>query len=137
MEPGQVREIKTEDLWELIRKGAISTWAATRVMVPIARAIPEHGKALSENLSKASLSTRELVLLFRHYQKANRKHRENLVQDPLLFLKTVHAREQAAEVFSFVGVGFTPTLGRAQDSRTTEDPDGPEFKVSSFQPGYM
>jgi len=67
----------TEDLLELIRKGAISTWAATRVMVPIARAIPEHGKALSENLSKASLSTRELVLLFRHYQKANRKQREN------------------------------------------------------------
>ena len=90
----------TEDLLELIRKGAISTWAATRVMVPIARAIPEHGKALSKNLSKASLSTRELVLLFRHYQKANRKQRENLVQDPLLFLKTVHAREQAAEAES-------------------------------------
>ena len=76
----------SEDLLELIRKGTISTWAATRVIAPIARAIPEHAKALSENLSQAPLSTRELVLLFRHYQKANRNQRENIVREPFLFL---------------------------------------------------
>jgi len=92
--------VLSEDLFELIRKGAISTWAATRVIVPIARAIPEHGKALSENLSKASLSTREMVLLFRHYQKANRKQRENIVREPFLFLKALHAREEATEAKS-------------------------------------
>jgi ParB family chromosome partitioning protein len=89
-----------EDLLELIRKGAISTWAATRVIAPIARAMPEHGKALSENLSKASLSTREMALLYRHYQKANRKQRENIVREPFLFLKALHAREEAAEAKS-------------------------------------
>jgi hypothetical protein len=82
---------------ESIRKGAISTWAATRVIAPIARAIPEHAKALSDNLSKASLSTRELTLLFRHYQKANRKQRENIVCEPFLFLKALHSKEQATE----------------------------------------
>ena len=87
----------SEELLEWIRKGSISTWAATRVIAPIARAIPEHGKVLSENLSKASLSTRELTLLFRHYQKANRKQRENIVQEPFLFLKALHAREEATE----------------------------------------
>jgi ParB-like chromosome segregation protein Spo0J len=87
----------SEDLWELIRKGAISTWAATRVMVPIARAIPEHAQMLSENLCKASLSTRELTLLFHHYQKAHRQQRENLVRDPFLFLKALRAKEEAAE----------------------------------------
>ncbi|MDI7262060.1 MAG: hypothetical protein QME90_19360, partial [Thermodesulfobacteriota bacterium] len=87
----------SEDLLELIRKGAISTWAATRVIAPIARAMPEHGKALSENLSKASLSTRELALFFRHYQKANHKQRENMVLQPQLFLKTLRAREEAWE----------------------------------------
>jgi ParB family chromosome partitioning protein len=87
----------SEDLLELIRKGSISTWAATRVIAPIARAIPEHGKALSENLSQAFLSTRDLALLFRHYQKANRKQRENMVREPFLFLKALHAREEAAE----------------------------------------
>ena len=87
----------SEDVLELIRKGCISTWAATRVIAPIARAMPEHGKVLSENLSQASLSTRDLALLFRHYQKANRKQRENMVREPFLFLKALHAREEAAE----------------------------------------
>jgi ParB family chromosome partitioning protein len=87
----------SEDLLELIRKGSISTWAATRVIAPIARAIPEHGKALLENLSKASLSTREMACLFQHYQKANRQQRENMVREPVLFLKALHAREEAAE----------------------------------------
>jgi ParB-like chromosome segregation protein Spo0J len=90
----------SEDLLELIRKGSISTWAATRVIVPIARAIPEHAKTLSENLSQASLSTRELTLLFRHYQKANRKQRENIVCEPFLFLKALHAKEEATEAKS-------------------------------------
>ena len=90
----------SEDLLESIRKGAISTWAATRVIAPIARAIPEHGKMLSENLSKASLSTREMALLFRHYQKANRKQRENMVREPVLFLKALRAKEEATEAKS-------------------------------------
>jgi len=90
----------SEDLLELIRKGTISTWAATRVMIPIARAIPEHAKTLSENLSKEPLSTRELTLLFRYYQKANRKQRENIVCEPFLFLKALHAREEATEAKS-------------------------------------
>jgi hypothetical protein len=87
----------SEDLMESIRKGAISTWAATRVIAPIARAIPEHGKILLENLSKVSLSTREMVLWFRHYQKANRQQRDNLVRQPLLFLKALRAKEEATE----------------------------------------
>lgn len=90
----------SEDLLESIRKGAISTWAATRVIAPIARAIPEHAKALSENLSKESLSTRELALLFRHYQKANRNQRDNIVREPVLFLKSLRAKEEAAEAKS-------------------------------------
>ena len=87
----------SEDLVELIRKGSLSTWTAARVIVPIARAMPEHGKLLSENLSKASLSTREAALFFRYYQKANRRQRENMVREPGLFLKSVRAREEAAE----------------------------------------
>jgi len=87
----------SEDLVELIRKGSISTWTATRVIVPIARAIPEHGKALSENLSRVSISTREMTHFFEYYQKANRRQRENMVHDPVLFLKSVRAKEEALE----------------------------------------
>jgi ParB-like chromosome segregation protein Spo0J len=87
----------SEDLMTLIRKGSISTWTATRVIVPIARAIPEHGKALSENLSKTVLSTREMAHFFEHYRKANRRQRDHMVHDPVLFLKSLHAREDASQ----------------------------------------
>ena len=87
----------SEDLLELIHKGRISTWAATRVLAPIARAMPEHGKVLAENLSQEDLSTRDWALWFRHYQKANRKQRENLVREPLLFLKALRVSQEATE----------------------------------------
>jgi len=90
----------SEDLLELIRKGSISTWAATRVIVPIARAIPEHAKMLSESLCKVSLPTREMVQFFRHYQKANRRQREHMVRDPFLFLKALRAKDEALEAKS-------------------------------------
>jgi hypothetical protein len=70
------------------------------VIAPIARAIPEHAKALSENLFKESISTRELTLLLHHYQKANRKQRENMVCEPALFLKALRAKEETAEAKS-------------------------------------
>jgi ParB-like chromosome segregation protein Spo0J len=87
----------SEDLVELIRQGSISTWTATRVIVPIARAIPEHGKLLSENLSRLSLSTREMAQFLCHYRKANRKQRENMVREPVLFLKSVRAQEEVRD----------------------------------------
>ncbi len=87
----------SEDLMDIIRKGLISTWAATRVIVSIARAIPEHGKLLSENLSKVSPSTREMARFLCHYQKGNRRQRENMVHEPALFLKSLRAKEEARE----------------------------------------
>ena len=93
----------SEDLVELIRRGSISTWTATRVIVPIARAIPEHGKLLSENLSRLSLSTREMAQFLCHYRKANRKQRENMVREPVLFLKSVRAQEEAREARTMKG----------------------------------
>jgi len=87
----------SDDLRALIRKGSISTWVATRVIVPIARALPEHGKLLSENLATVSCSTRQMALFFRHYQKANRRQREQMVHTPALFLKSLRAKEEAHE----------------------------------------
>ena len=87
----------SEDLVALIRTGSISTWTATRVIVPIARALPEQGKLLAEQLANVSCSTREMALFFRHFQKANRKQRENMVREPALFLKSVRAKEEARE----------------------------------------
>ncbi len=85
----------TEDLIALIRKGAVSTWTVTRVIVPIARAIPEHGKLLTEHLPGAS--TREMAQFFRHYRKATRRQRENMVREPALFFAALRAKEEDRE----------------------------------------
>lgn len=87
-------EALPEEVLGLVRKGRLSTWSATRVLVPMARAIPDHAKTLAETLLKEPLSTRSLSDFFHHYQKANRTQRERMVAEPRLFLKALHHREE-------------------------------------------
>ena len=67
-------------------EGRLSSWAASRVVAPLARANSEHAERLVQALSDAPLATRELRLWFDHYQKAGRLARERLVDHPHLFL---------------------------------------------------
>jgi uncharacterized membrane-anchored protein YhcB (DUF1043 family) len=60
----------------------------------MARAIPDHAKALAENLIKEPISTRDLMELYHHYQRSNRKLRDRIVKNPGLFKKALHAAEQ-------------------------------------------
>ena len=83
-----------EEILELVQKGQISTWSAARVLVPMARAMPDHAKKLTETLLKEPISTRALGEFFRHYQKANRTQREKMVDKPVLFLKALRSREE-------------------------------------------
>jgi len=70
-----------------VQRGNISSWAATRILTPMARANAEHAGRLAENLIQHPLSTRQLFIFFKHYQRSNRKVRENMVNDPQLFVK--------------------------------------------------
>jgi len=45
-----------------VQRGNISSWAATRVLTPMARANTEHAGRLAENLIKHPLSTRQLFV---------------------------------------------------------------------------
>jgi ParB family chromosome partitioning protein len=83
-----------DEVLEAVRSGHLSTWAAGRILAPLARANPEHAKALTRTFSQEHLSTRELEALFRHYQKANRTQRERMVLNPILFLKALRAKEE-------------------------------------------
>jgi ParB family transcriptional regulator, chromosome partitioning protein len=67
-------------------EGRLSSWAASRVVAPLARANSEHADQLVKALSGTPLSTRELRQWFEHYQKAGRVSRERLVNHPRLFL---------------------------------------------------
>jgi hypothetical protein len=70
-----------------VQRGNISSWAATRVLTPMARANTEHAGRLAEKLIKHPLSTRQLFIFFKHYQRSNRKVRENMINNPQLFVK--------------------------------------------------
>ena len=70
-----------------VQRGNISSWAATRVLTPMARANADHAGRLAESLIQHPLSTRQLFIFFKHYQRSNRKVRENMVNDPQLFVK--------------------------------------------------
>jgi ParB family transcriptional regulator, chromosome partitioning protein len=72
-----------------VRQGGLSSWAACRVVVPLARANSEHADRLIEGLRRAPLSTRELRCWFDHYRKASRIVRERMVDQPRLFLDAV------------------------------------------------
>ncbi len=69
-----------------VRDGRLSSWAANRIVVPLARANAEHADRLLTALVDAPLTTRELQDWFEHYQKAFRSAREHMVSRPRLFL---------------------------------------------------
>ncbi len=85
-----------EDLLAQVRAGRISLWAASRILVPLARANAEHARTLLEKLEQEPLSTRELKRLYEHYEQAPRARRQRLVENPGLFLKAVQSRAEDA-----------------------------------------
>ncbi len=81
-----------------MRDGTLSSWAASRIVVPLARANTEHADRLLTALADAPLSTRELHGWFEHYQRASRSAREHMVSRPRLFLDALRANgEQRAD----------------------------------------
>src|SRR5215470_1224190 len=78
-----------------VREGRLSSWAAARVIAPLARANAGHADRLLRAQGQARLSTRELGQWFEHYQKSRRGVRERMVDHPRLFLQAL--KEKAEE----------------------------------------
>jgi ParB-like chromosome segregation protein Spo0J len=76
-----------------VRAGKLSAWAATRVVVPLARASAEHADRLLAALAETPLSTRELRRWFDQYQTAVRAVRERMVSHPRLLLDVLQAED--------------------------------------------
>ncbi|HAT9256251.1 TPA: hypothetical protein JBC26_15850 [Legionella pneumophila subsp. pneumophila] len=77
---------------ELIYQGALSSWAASRILVPFARANLGHTRQFVNYLSTATHTSRELHSFYEHYLRANKKNREDMITNPSLFFK---ARQRA------------------------------------------
>ena len=89
-----------EAVLEAVRRAQVSTWAAVRVFVPLARANTDHAQRLLASLGCAqqALSTRELTTWFARYRCAQSSQRERMVEHPRLFIDSVNEceRERAA-----------------------------------------
>jgi len=87
-----------EAVFAAVCAGELSTWAAVRILAPLARANTEQAQILLAALQREPLSTRELRAWYQHYQKANRQQRERMLAQPHLFCQALqaNAREQQA-----------------------------------------
>ena len=80
-----------EEILSQVIAGVISTWAANRVLIPLARANCTDATRLAAHLEREPMYTRELQVFYEHYQKANRQVRERMLDQPALFIKSIHA----------------------------------------------
>jgi ParB/RepB/Spo0J family partition protein len=85
-----------EDILRSVAKGQVSTYAATRVLVPLARANREHAEKLVAHLAHHPLSTRELSEFLKHYERSNKQTRERMITDPSLFAKAKKTKADKA-----------------------------------------
>jgi ParB family transcriptional regulator, chromosome partitioning protein len=76
-----------ESILSAITQGKLSLWSATRILAPMARAIPPHAELLLQYLIKNPLSTREMKNFYTHYQQSTKAQRINMVSEPDLFFK--------------------------------------------------
>jgi len=83
-----------EALLQAVRGARVSSWAATRVFVPLARANSDHANRLLASLDAHRLSTRELWTWFDHYQGAQCAQRERMVEHPRLFIDSLNECER-------------------------------------------
>lgn len=86
-----------EEILHLIRSGHLSSWTASRVLAPLARANPDHGLALARWVANEGVSTRDLASFLDRYRKSAHHIRERMVHQPALFLKSARAKAMERE----------------------------------------
>ena len=83
-----------EEVLQAVMTGKLSSWAASRVLVPLARANEQDCLNLTKKIIENPLSSRDLVCLYNHYKKSNRTVRDRIIAEPSLFVKSVKEQEQ-------------------------------------------
>ncbi len=90
-------EALPENILKAVISGILSTWAAGRVMAPLARANSKDAEKLMARLEKEPLSTRELYRFYNHYLKSNRSVRDRMLENPSLFIKVQNQDVQSKQ----------------------------------------
>ena len=86
-----------DEILDSVKSGRVSSWAASRVLAPLARANADHASALNGWIKREQISTRDLAMFFDHYKKSGQRVRERMVGAPSLFMRTLDAQRQTKE----------------------------------------
>ncbi|MBM4370758.1 MAG: ParB/RepB/Spo0J family partition protein [Deltaproteobacteria bacterium] len=87
---GLVRDLP-EWIQALIRDGEVTCKAATRALLPMARAIRPDAETLAHNLRGLGLSTRQVEELYQAWRSGDERARRLVVESPLLVLHSLEA----------------------------------------------
>lgn len=85
------------EILDSVRSGRVSSWAASRVLAPLARANADHAAAINGWILREHVSTRDLSAFFDHYKKSAQRVRDRMIGAPSLFMRTLGAKRQAKE----------------------------------------
>jgi ParB/RepB/Spo0J family partition protein len=88
-------EVLPEPVRGLVVAGQIPPSSAMKVLVPLARANADHAQILARAIAEGGLSTRETERLYTYYRSPDRQIREELLANPLKFLKAEKAYRSA------------------------------------------
>jgi len=70
----------------LLRKGRLCPYAASKYLVPLARANAAHAEMLAQNIASQKLGVRQIHTLYIGWRQSNAEGKERLVKQPLLYL---------------------------------------------------
>jgi ParB family chromosome partitioning protein len=70
-----------------IYQGSVTSWTASRILIPLARANSGHAELLIHYLNSQSHTSREILSFYEHYMRSNKKIRSDLSGNPSLFFK--------------------------------------------------
>ena len=82
-------------LQTLVRSGEVSCRAATRCLLPMARAIKADAELLGQSLRGTGLSTRQVESLYKAWRSGDERGRRLVVEQPVLVLRSLEATEEA------------------------------------------
>jgi ParB family transcriptional regulator, chromosome partitioning protein len=72
---------------DAICQGFLSSWAASRILIPFARANAQHAEEFVSYLSSKSHTSREIQSFYEQYLRSNKKIRSELAANPSIFFK--------------------------------------------------
>lgn len=107
-------DVLPPDAASAVASGRLSTWAATRVVAPLARANPDHAARLTASLAQGPLGTRDLALWWGRYAQANRAVRDEMVAHPAAFVRALRAERDHATARSLAQGPEGQVLGDAR-----------------------